>query len=94
MKKSISKIFLKSLLVLIFCLEFGQILGQGCSSAGFCTMGALKADQKFGIGKSIKLNYVEISQKLNYVEISQLIAFSGLGETINATTLDISVTIF
>ncbi len=80
MKKPISKIFL----AFIFCLEFGKILAQGCSSAGFCTMGALKADQKFGIGKNIKLNYVEISQ---------LMAFSGLGETINATTLDISVAI-
>jgi hypothetical protein len=70
--------------VLIFCLLFHQNISfsQGCSSAGFCTMGVLKADQKFSNVKKIKLNYVEISQ---------LIAFSGLGETINATTLDASL---
>lgn len=79
-----NRLFLKLCLAFIFYLVFGEIIAQGCSSAGFCTMGALKSDQKFGIGKGIKLNYVELSQ---------LLAFSGLGETINATTLDISISV-
>lgn len=82
MEKPLLKPFLTLFLTFIFCLGFREIIAQGCSSAGFCTMGALKADQKFGTGKKIKLNYVELSQ---------LIAFSGLGEIINATTLDISI---
>lgn len=71
----------------IFAIQlgsFGYVWGQGCSSAGFCTMGALKADQKFSLSKKIKLNYIEINQ---------LVAFSGLGETINATTLDAAVSV-
>jgi hypothetical protein len=60
------------------------LLGQGCSSAGFCTMGALKSDQNFSFVKKIKVNYVELSQ---------LLAFTGLSETIQATTLDASVSI-
>ena len=76
------KLFFSFIIFSIICLKFTEIVAQGCSSAGFCTMGALKSDQKFGIGRKIKLNYIEVSQ---------LMAFSGLGETINATTLDVSV---
>lgn len=72
------KIILFFVLFLIAPLAFSQ----GCSSAGFCTMGVLKADQKFSNVKKIRLNYVEVSH---------LIAFSGLGETIQATTFDASI---
>lgn len=39
-----------------------QVLAQGCSDAGFCTMGSLKPDQKFNKKTVIKLRSVEISQ--------------------------------
>lgn len=74
----------KTFFLFIFFINSFFVYSQGCSSAGFCTMGVLKADQKFSNVKKIKLNYVEVSQ---------LIAFSGLGETINATTLDASLSI-
>jgi hypothetical protein len=74
----------KIILILVIFLASTEIFSQGCSSAGFCTMGALKADQKFSLYKKVKLNYIELSQ---------LIAFSGFGETINATTLDVSVSL-
>ncbi len=62
-------------------LAHSKAHAQGCSSAGFCTMGALKADQNFSHVKQLKFNYVEINQ---------LLAYSGLGEEIHATTLDAS----
>ncbi len=34
---------------------------QGCSDAGFCTMGAMKPDQKFEKKANIKLRSLEIS---------------------------------
>jgi len=73
------KVFWGSILLWLLALPAKP---QGCSSAGFCTMGALKSDQKFSERKVLKLNYVELSH---------LLATSGLGEQIQASTLDISV---
>ncbi len=70
--------------IFLSCSMAGVAWAQGCSSAGFCTMGALKADQKFSAQKRLKLNYIEVNQ---------LIATSGFGETINATTLDVALTL-
>lgn len=56
--------------------------GQGCSDAGFCTMGALKPDQ----GYSKKL-----SIKLRSVELSQYIGVTRFGDIIYNYTSDISI---
>ncbi|MEL6562563.1 MAG: hypothetical protein AAFQ94_30615 [Bacteroidota bacterium] len=66
-------------LLLVMLLTQNSAFSQGCSSAGFCTMGVLKADQKFSSVRNLKLNYIEFNQ---------LVAFSGLGEDIHATTID------
>jgi hypothetical protein len=76
---------MKQTLLAIYLLFTSYIsFSQGCSSAGFCTMGALKADQTFSPIKKVRLNYVELSH---------LVAFTGLGETIQASTIDASISI-
>ncbi len=46
-------------ILLIFCAS--QALSQGCSDAGFCTMGAMKPDQPFNKKIPIKLRSMELS---------------------------------
>ncbi len=55
---------------------------QGCSDAGFCTMGALKPDQKFAKKTVIKLRSIEISQYYGLTKFK---------DHILATNLDINV---
>jgi hypothetical protein len=43
-------------------LASGSVFGQGCSDAGFCTMGAMKPNQALDSEKKLQLRYVEISQ--------------------------------
>lgn len=38
-----------------------QVFSQGCSDAGFCTMGAMKPDQPFNKKVEFKLRYMEFS---------------------------------
>ena len=42
--------------------SFPNAIGQGCSDAGFCTMGAMRPDQPYAKGINIKLRSIEISQ--------------------------------
>lgn len=42
------------------CLAY-PIFGQGCSDAGFCTMGAMKPDQPYNKKTPIKLRSMEVS---------------------------------
>lgn len=46
-------------LLLLFCSS--QALSQGCSDAGFCTMGAMKPDQPFNKKIPIRLRSMEVS---------------------------------
>ncbi len=45
-------------MLLVFC---SQTFGQGCSDAGFCTMGAMKPDQPYNKKTPIKLRSMEVS---------------------------------
>ncbi|MDL5049442.1 hypothetical protein QQ054_25840 [Oscillatoria amoena NRMC-F 0135] len=56
--KVVTKVF-----ILIVMLSSSVIMsyGQGCSDAGFCTMGAMKPDQPFNKKIPIKLRSMEIS---------------------------------
>ena len=47
-------------LLLIFCVPF-LTFGQGCSDAGFCTMGAMKPDQPYSKRIAVKLQSAEVS---------------------------------
>jgi hypothetical protein len=69
--------------ILIFSLLFWAVTknihAQGCSDAGFCTMGAMKPNQSFNKKLDIRLQSIEISQGYG---------FTKFGTHIWATTLD------
>jgi len=48
-------------LFILFVALFNHAFGQGCSDAGFCTMGAMKPDQPFNKKVAIKLRSMEVS---------------------------------
>ena len=50
------------LLLLFSLFSVQNIYGQGCSDAGFCTMGALKPDQHLKKANNLRLRSIEISQ--------------------------------
>jgi len=77
-KKIVSGIFY----VLLFLLMPSVLFSQGCSDAGFCTMGAMKPSQNF----SRKVNL-----KLRSVELSQYIGVNTIGDIITSYTADINI---
>lgn len=50
-----------NLLFLLFILFYSQAFSQGCSDAGFCTMGAMKPDQPYNKKIELKLRSMEVS---------------------------------
>jgi hypothetical protein len=53
---------MKTYLPLAFVLlASGNALSQGCSDAGFCTMGAMKPDQPYNKKIQLKLRSMELS---------------------------------
>ena len=60
----------------------GQALAQGCSDAGFCTMGAMKPDQAY----SRKINF-----KLRSIEFSQYKGTTTLSPVVYVANLDVSL---
>ncbi len=59
------KIFFLSLL---FFVKINFIFSQGCSDAGFCTLGAMRPNQAYSKKVNIKLRSVELS---NYLGVTQ-----------------------
>lgn len=57
MRKRLLFVYILFVLLSSFCLSFGQ----GCSDAGFCTMGAMKPDQPFNKKVSLRLRSMEVS---------------------------------
>lgn len=66
-------------LSLLMCIKS---LAQGCSDAGFCTMGAMKPDQNYSKRIAVKLRSLEV----NYYHGKSL-----LSPVIHATTLDFNI---
>lgn len=68
----------------ISILLFSPLLlfSQGCSDAGFCTMGAMKPNQQFSR---------KISPKLRSVELGQYIGVNKLSDVIMSYTADINI---
>ena len=56
---------------------------QGCSDAGFCTMGAMKPDQRYDKKLGVKLRSVELSYYLAFTRFE--------GGQVRATTLETNV---
>ncbi|MDH5368354.1 MAG: hypothetical protein OEW67_15355 [Cyclobacteriaceae bacterium] len=69
-----------SFLVLIVITQ--TIYGQGCSDAGFCTMGAMKPDQAYGNKINFKLRSIELSQYRGKTTLSPIVWVSNLDATI------------
>ncbi|MCU0393154.1 MAG: hypothetical protein MUE81_18740 [Thermoflexibacter sp.] len=68
------------LFIIVFLNNYiSHTFAQGCSDAGFCTMGAMKPNQSFNRKLDIRLQSLEISQGYG---------FARFGTHIWATTLD------
>ncbi len=61
------------LLTLMLLTTYQVTLGQGCSDAGFCTMGAMKPDQAFNKKVEFKLRSLELSYYQGTTTISPII---------------------
>ena len=48
-------------LIIVLLFLFSNLFGQGCSDAGFCTMGAMKPDQPYNKKVQLKLRTMELS---------------------------------
>ncbi|MBU2916171.1 hypothetical protein [Reichenbachiella agariperforans] len=55
------KLRISYLVLLLLVVTWSDMLGQGCSDAGFCTMGAMKPDQYYSEKVDVKLRSVEIN---------------------------------
>ena len=58
---------------------------QGCSDAGFCTMGAMKPDQAYSKNINFKLRSIEISQYRGTTTLSPVIFVTNLDASIGIT---------
>lgn len=63
----------KAILLLSFFLYSTLSRGQGCSDAGFCTMGAMRPNQHYSTQSNIKLRSIEFSQYIGYTKFHDLI---------------------
>ncbi len=52
---------------------------QGCSDAGFCTMGAMKPDQDYSKKVDFKLRSLELNYYHGQSTLSPVITYSGSG---------------
>ncbi len=62
---NLARSLFKTMKKIVFLIAFGAIttslLGQGCSDAGFCTMGAMKPDQPFNKKVALKLRAIDLN---------------------------------
>jgi len=65
-----------SLLIMTLINVIGY--GQGCSDAGFCTMGAMKPDQTYSKKINFKLRALEISQYRGKTTLSPVVYVSNI----------------
>ena len=82
MKRKILRFLI--ILIVFLSTNLTDALSQGCSDAGFCTMGAMKPDQAFN--KKVKL-------KLRTIEVSYYYGESTLTPIINVANIDASFSI-
>ncbi len=64
-----------NILILIILALFSshQTSAQGCSDAGFCTMGAMRPNQHYNSKTNLKLRSIELSQYIGYTKFGDLI---------------------
>ena len=75
---------LKKLILLCYLMSaIIQTYGQGCSDAGFCTMGAMKPDQPFNKKVPFKLNSMEVSFYRGTTTLSPVVYVATLDMNFN-----------
>lgn len=72
---------LRILIPLVTLLYMQSVFGQGCSDAGFCTMGAMRPNQASPEGKTIQLKSIEFTSYVGFTKfkdviLSQMIDFN------------------
>ncbi|MGK7389449.1 MAG: hypothetical protein ACNS60_03835 [Candidatus Cyclobacteriaceae bacterium M2_1C_046] len=78
---------MKKLFFLILLIISGyEVAAQGCSDAGFCTMGAMRPDQSYSTESLIKLRAVEINQYRGTTTLSPVIWVTTLDITVGINT--------
>ena len=74
------------LLLIALMSALGQELSaQGCSDAGFCTMGAMRPDQSFNKKVKIRLRSIEVSYYRGKTTLSPMINVANLDATVGIT---------
>jgi hypothetical protein len=71
--------------ILVGLLYSAQALSQGCSDAGFCTMGAMKPDQAYSKKINFKLRSIEFSQYKGQTTLSPVVYVANLDVTLGIT---------
>ena len=67
------KVLFSAILFLFMC---GLVRGQGCSDAGFCTMGAMRPNQSFSSKGVVKLRSIELLQYVGVTKFHDVILTS------------------
>jgi len=67
------KVLFSAILFLFVC---GLVRGQGCSDAGFCTMGAMRPNQSFSSKGVVKLRSIELLQYVGVTKFHDVILTS------------------
>ncbi len=62
-----------------------QAHGQGCSDAGFCTMGAMKPDQAYNKKVKLKLRSIELSYYQGQTTLSPVVTVINLDAAVSIT---------
>src|SRR5882672_4821189 len=73
----------KIFLVPCFLFMSATVFSQGCSDAGFCTMGAMKPDQPYNKRLNIKLRSIEFSQYYGHTHFNNKIWVSTIEANIS-----------
>jgi hypothetical protein len=83
-----SKLLVFTWCVLLFVISMRSGFSQGCSDAGFCTMGAMKPDQPFNKKISLRLRSIEVSFYRGTTPLTPIIyvATADLNFSLNSRT--------
>ena len=71
--------------ILLALLFSAQVFAQGCSDAGFCTMGAMKPDQAYSRKINFKLRSIEFSQYKGNTTLTPVVYVANLDVSIGIT---------
>lgn len=74
-----------SIILLVHPFIYITVKGQGCSDAGFCTMGAMKPDQVFNKNVKIKLRSVELSYYSGQTTLTPVVTVFNLDAGVSIT---------